>query len=60
MKNSVHSNVIIFNRKKTQHFTCFSISRLIETHCFFIKIPNKRELEEIASNHSSDIDFKIS
>ena len=23
-----------------------------------MKIPNKRELEQIASNHSSDIDFK--
>ena len=25
---------------------------------FIIKIPNKRELQQIASNHSSDIDFK--
>ena len=24
----------------------------------FIKIPNKRELQQIALNHSSDIDFK--
>ena len=23
-----------------------------------MKIPNKRELQQIASNHSSDIDFK--
>ena len=25
---------------------------------FIMKIPNKRELQQIASNHSSDIDFK--
>ena len=28
------------------------------THVFIMKIPNKRELEQIALNHSSDIDFK--
>ena len=28
------------------------------THYFIIEIPNKGELQEIASNHSSDIDFK--
>ena len=28
------------------------------THYFIMKIPNKRELQEIASNHQSDIDFK--
>ena len=27
-------------------------------HYFIIKIPNKRELQQIASNHLSDIDFK--
>ena len=32
--------------------------RLNATHCFIIKIPNKRELQQIASNHSSEIDFK--
>ena len=32
--------------------------RLNVTHYFIIKIPNKRELQQIASNHSSDIDFK--
>ena len=25
---------------------------------FFIKIPNKREIQQIAFNHSSDIDFR--
>ena len=28
--------------------------RLNSTHYFIMKIPNKRELEQIASNHSSD------
>ena len=27
-------------------------------HCFIMKIPNKRELQQIAINYSSDIDFK--
>ena len=30
----------------------------ISTHFFIMKIPNKRELQQIALNHSSDIDFK--
>ena len=32
--------------------------RLKSTHFFIVKIPNKRELQQIALNHSSDIDFK--
>ena len=32
--------------------------RLNTTHIFIMKIPNKRELQQIAINHSSDIDFK--
>ena len=32
--------------------------KLNSTHFFIMKIPNKRELQKIASNHSSDIDFK--
>ena len=32
--------------------------RLNATHYFILKIPNKRELQQIASNHSSDIVFK--
>ena len=31
--------------------------RLNTTHFFITKIPNKRELQQIALNHSSDIDF---
>ena len=32
--------------------------RLNSTHFFIIKISNKRELQQIALNHSSDVDFK--
>ena len=32
--------------------------RLNSTHFFIMKIPNKRELQQIALNHSSYIDFK--
>ena len=28
------------------------------THCFVMKIPNKREIQQIAFNHLSDIDFQ--
>ena len=31
--------------------------RLNSTHFFIMKIANKRELQQIALNHSSDIDF---
>ena len=33
-------------------------TRLNVTHYFIMKIPDKRELQQITSNHSSDIDFK--
>ena len=32
--------------------------RLNSVHFFIMKIPNKKELQQIAVNHSSDIDFK--
>ena len=32
--------------------------RLNSTHFFIMKTPNKREFQQIALNHSSDIDFK--
>ena len=32
--------------------------RLNSTHIFIMKIPNKRELQQISLNHSSDIDLK--
>ena len=31
--------------------------RLNSTHLFIIKIPNKKEFQQIVVNHSSDIDF---
>ena len=34
--------------------------RLNSTHYFIMKIPNKKELQQIAINHSSDVDFKVS
>ena len=41
--------------------SCFKVPkdvRLNSTHFFIMKIPNKRELQQIALNHSSEIDFK--
>ena len=32
--------------------------RLNSTHFFIMKVPNKRELQQITKNHSSNIDFK--
>ena len=32
--------------------------KLNSTHCFIMDIPNKRELQQTAANHSSNIDFK--
>ena len=32
--------------------------RLNSTHCLIMKIHNKRELQQIAMNHSADIDYK--
>ena len=40
------------------HFKVPKDLRLNTTHFFIIKISNKRELKQIAYNHSSDIDFK--
>ena len=36
----------------------FMVLRLNATHYFIMKISNKRELQQIASNHLSDIEFK--
>ena len=40
--------------------SCFAVPkdiRLNSTHHFVMKIPNKREIQQTAFNHSSDIDF---
>ena len=40
------------------YFKVPNYMQLIATHYFIILIPNKRELQQIASYHSSDIQFK--
>ena len=40
------------------YFKVPKIIRLKAAHYFIMKIPNKRELQQIASNHSSGIEFK--
>ena len=40
------------------YFKVPKVVRLNSTHFFIMKIPNKRELQQIALNNSSDIDFK--
>ena len=49
---------VSFNFISQSYFTVPKTIRLNATHYFIMKIPNKRELQQIASNHSSDIDFK--
>ena len=34
--------------------------RLNSTHYFVMKVPDKRELQQVTFNHSSDITFKTS
>ena len=40
------------------YFAVSKTIRLNSTHFFAMKIPNKRELHQIAFNHSSNIDFQ--
>ena len=61
--NPVVSELFIRSRKLnisivfiTQSY--FKVSKLNSAHFFIMKIPNKRELQQIAVNHSSYIDFK--
>ena len=49
--NTVVTELFIRGRKR-------NISIVFITHFFIMKIPNKRELQQIALNHSSDIDFQ--
>ena len=39
------------------YFSGSKAIRLNSTHYFIMKIPNKKELQQTAFNHSSDIDF---
>ena len=41
------------------HFSVPKDIRLNSTHYFIMKINNKRELQNIAINHSADIDYKV-
>ena len=64
--NSIVTELLIRDRKfnislvfMTQsYFKVPKDVRLNTTHFFIAKIPNKRELREIAINHSSDISAK--
>ena len=47
---------IVFITKS--YFKVPKVLRLSSTHFFIVKIPTKGELQQIALNHSSDIDFK--
>ena len=40
------------------YFKVPKIIRLDATHCFIMKIPIRRDLQQIASSHSSGIEFK--
>ena len=40
------------------YFKVLKTIRLNSTHYFIMKIANKRELQQIASNHLPEIDFK--
>ena len=50
-------NILLFFISQS-YFKVPKTLRLNATHYFIMKIPNKRELQQIASNHSSDIEFK--
>ena len=64
--NPIVTEIFILHRKPnislvfiTQSYFALPKSiRLNSTHYFVMKIPNKRELQQIAFNHSSDIDFQ--
>ena len=65
-RNPVVSELFIRGRKLNISFAFikqyyFAISKHITRNSrqyFIMKIPNKQELQQIAFNHSSDIDFK--
>ena len=64
--NPIVTELFIRGRKRTisiafvtqSYFKVPKDVRLNSTHFFIMKIPNKRELQQIALDHSSDIDFK--
>ena len=64
--NSVVTELLIRDRKlnislvliKQSYFAVLKNIRLNSTHCFIMKIPNKRELQQTTFNHSSDTELK--
>ena len=64
--NSIVTELFITGRKLNislvfitrSYFKVPKVVRLNTNHFFIMKIPDKRELQQIAINHSSDIDFK--
>ena len=64
--NSIVTELFIRGRKSNislvfitqSYFKVPKDVRLNTTHFFIMKIPNKRELQQIAINHLSGIDFK--
>ena len=59
--NNKKTNPIVtelFIRDRKLNISIAFITSVNTTHFFIIKIPIKREIREIALNHSSDIDFK--
>ena len=64
--NSIETDLFIRGRKlkislvfiTQSYFKVPEDIRLSSTHIFIMKIPNKRELQQIALNHSSDINSK--
>ena len=68
-RNPIVTELFIRDRKRNSsldfivesYFVAQKDIRLNSTHYFVMKIPNKREVQQIALNHSLDIDFiKIS
>ena len=49
---------ISFDFTTQSYFAVTKNIRINSTHYFVMKIPNKRELQLIAFNHSSDTDFQ--
>ena len=70
IKKESNSNWIVYYRKKINYFSIslvfttqsyFAVPKNItlnSTHYFVTKTPNKKKLQQIAFNHSSDIDFR--
>ena len=48
----------LFIKRRKLSISLFFIARLNSTHYFLMKILNKRELQQTAFNHLTDIDFQ--